>query len=120
MKKLILSALTAVFCAIGARAATYDDWVSDNQDAHNTTSSHDYEITANVGDILLFDWSVSSESGYDFLTISLDGGQLVRRSGEYSGSESFAFSSSGTLLCLSLIQKMEVKVEVMMKAEYLI
>ncbi len=96
MKKLILSALTAVFCAIGARAATYDDWVSDNQDAHNTTSSHDYEITANMGDVLSFDWSVSSESGYDFLTISLDGNQMVRQSGEYGGSESFAFSSSGT------------------------
>ena len=57
-----------------------ENWESTNHD-NSTTDSHTYEFTAEAGDILSFDWYVSSESGYDKLTITLDGTVLLQSSG---------------------------------------
>lgn len=57
-----------------------ENWESTNHD-NSTTDSHTYEFTAEAGDILSFDWYVSSESGYDKLTITLDGTALLQSSG---------------------------------------
>ena len=64
---------------------TFPDWISTNHSS-NSNSSETYTFTIPVVGTLQFDWLVSSESGYDWLTVSLDGIEIVRRSGSYSGS----------------------------------
>ncbi len=95
MKKGILFVLVAVLCAIGVKAETFEDWVSDNHGIHGIASHKTYEFTAEVGNVLSFDWYVSSESGCDWLSITLDGLQLISESGEHNGSEEFIIGVTG-------------------------
>ena len=76
--------------------ATFEDWTSTNKGVASSTSKMEYSITTEVGDILEFDWYVSSESNYDKLTITIDGKQILQKSGSYSGHYSEEFNVSGT------------------------
>ena len=75
---------------------TFDAWTSTNKNQHNTTSQTSYTLNVAAGNILNFNWSVSSESSYDCLTITLDGTQIVRKSGITSGSYEKTFTTAGT------------------------
>ena len=81
---------------MGVSAATYSDWTSTNKGQSSSTSLNTYTITANAGDVLTFDWLVSSESGYDYLIVTLDGTQILKKSGELSSTYQYTFTSSGT------------------------
>ena len=50
---------------------TFDDWTSTNKGNDGTTSQTSYTLNVKAGEILNFDWSVSSESNYDWLIITL-------------------------------------------------
>lgn len=71
------------------------DWTSTNK-THSSTSSHTYKINYDAGQVLSFDWSVSSESNYDWLKVSVDGTEVLKKSGSASGSYSKPFTTSGT------------------------
>ena len=75
---------------------TFNDWTSTNKGSSGTTSQTSYTLNVKAGNILKFDWSVSSESNYDWLTITLDGTQIVRKSGTLSGSYEKTFTTAGT------------------------
>ena len=92
--KQLLTALL-LLCSTIASAATYDDWTSTNK-SHSTTSSKTYTIEANEGEGLSFDWIVSSEASYDKLIVTIDGTEVLNKSGNYSGTYSYTFTSSGS------------------------
>ena len=75
---------------------SFDDWTSTNHD-NSSTSYQEYSFTAAVGDVLTFNYSVSSESGYDFLIIKLNGTQIVKESGTKSGSYRQEFTEAGSV-----------------------
>ena len=75
---------------------SFDDWTSTNHN-HSSTSYQEYSFTAAVGDVLTFNYSVSSESGYDFLIIKLNGTQIVKESGTKSGSYRKEFTEAGSV-----------------------
>ena len=93
-----LMTIAVLLSSLAANATTYSDWTSTNEGQGSTTSSNIYTITASAGDILTFDWLVSSESNYDWLTVTLNGSEILKRSGEYSGTYQHTFTSSGTYL----------------------
>lgn len=76
---------------------TYDNWTSTNAGQDGTTSSKTYTVEGQQGKELSFDWSVSSESGYDYLTIKVNGEQRIRESGTSSGTFTYTFDSNSTL-----------------------
>ena len=73
----------------------YKSWTSTNK-SNSTTSETSYTLNVEAGDILTFDWAVSSEDGYDYLIITLDGSQIVKKSGNTSGIYNKTFDSTGT------------------------
>lgn len=73
----------------------YEDWASTNT-AHSSTSSHTYSINYSAGDELSFDWEVSSESGYDYLVVTLNGSEILKKSGTDSGHYTKTFTVWGT------------------------
>ena len=94
--KTWLVTIAVLLCSMGMSAATYSDWTSTNKGQSNTTSSNSYTITANAGDLLTFDWLVSSESQYDKLIITIGGTEILNKSGELSGTYQHTFTSSGS------------------------
>ena len=94
--KTWLTTIAALLCSITVSAATYSDWTSTNKGQNSSTSSNTYTIAANAGDVLTFDWLVSSESNYDWLTVTLNGSEIIKKSGEASNSYQYTFTSSGT------------------------
>lgn len=94
--KTWLTTVALLLCSFTASAITYPDWVSDNAGNSSSTSTKSYTINANKGDVLTFDWLVSSESNYDWLIVTLNGTQILKKSGVYSGTYSHTFSSSGS------------------------
>ncbi|MGN0210195.1 MAG: leucine-rich repeat protein, partial [Muribaculaceae bacterium] len=75
---------------------SFDDWTSTNHD-NSSTSYQEYSFTAAVGDVLTFNYSVSSEFGYDSLIIKLNGTQIVKESGTKSGSYRKEFTEAGSV-----------------------
>ena len=75
---------------------TFDAWTSTNKVSGGTTSQKSYTLNVAAGNMLKFDWSVSSESGYDWLTITLDGTEILKKSGTDSGSYEKTFTTAGT------------------------
>ena len=75
---------------------TFDAWTSTNKGNGGTTSQKSYTLNVAAGNILKFDWSVSSESNYDWLIITLDGTEIVKKSGTLSGSYEKAFDTAGS------------------------
>lgn len=84
-----------LLCATVANAVTYPDWKSTNK-TDSSTSSNTYTIQAERGSLLSFNWEVSSEYHYDRLIVMIDGVQVLNKSGYYSGSYKYIFSTSGT------------------------
>ena len=72
------------------------DWTSSNQGQEGSVSSKTYILEVGAGDILTFDWMVSSESGCDKLIVTLDGTEVLNKSGEQSGTFEKIFAASGT------------------------
>ena len=93
--KTWLATIAVLLCSISVSATNYSDWTSDNKGQDNSTSSYTYTINANAGDVLTFDWSVSSESNYDWLIATLNGSEILKKSGVDSGSYTYTFNSSG-------------------------
>lgn len=83
---------------------TYPDWTSTNT-AHGSTSSHTYNINYSAGQKLSFDWSVSSESNYDWLEVTLDGTEILKKSGSESGTYTKTFTTSGTAVLVASYTK---------------
>ena len=92
--KLMLAALL-LLCSTVASAATYDDWTSTNKTA-GSTSSNTYTIEATAGENLSFNYEVSSESNFDWLTVTLNGEELLKISGERLGFYQYNFTADGT------------------------
>ena len=82
----------------------FEDWTSpDINDGETTETS--YIITIEESTLLQFDWSVSSESNYDWLTITLDGEELVHASGSESGSYTKFIENAGTYTLVATYSK---------------
>ena len=71
------------------------DWESTNH-YDNSTSNNTYVIEAKQNDKLTFDWRVSSESGYDNFIVTIDGYEIIVKSGEISGTYEYTFANDGT------------------------
>lgn len=84
-----------LLCTTVASAVTYTDWKSTNK-TDGSTSSKTYTIQAESGSLLSFNWEVSSESNYDKLIITINGVEVLNKSGEESGSYQYTFNTSGT------------------------
>ena len=87
-----------VFKSTGTGTAvlkTFDAWTSANK-SDESTSQTSYTLSVEAGNVLKFDWSVSSESNYDWLVITLDGTEIVKKSGVLSGSYEKMFDTSGS------------------------
>lgn len=79
--------------------AIFDNWHSTNHES-KSESYKNYSFYASEGDVLSFKYDVSSEVGYDYLTITLSGEnissiELVKKSGKYQSSRVFAFEKNG-------------------------
>lgn len=88
----------------------YDDWTSPIT-ADKSSSERSFTIEYDGGDLLEFDWSVSSEEGCDFFTITLDGVEIVKASGIDSGHFSKSFTTSGTATLVAKYTKDKSGVE---------
>lgn len=102
MKRFIplrrLSMLLAFMLCIAmqAGAQTFEDWTSTNH-SHSSSSSHTWTLDLKAGDILSFDWRVSSESSCDWLTITINDSQVVRQAGEQRGTYTYNVTTTGTV-----------------------
>ncbi len=86
--------------AAGEQYLSPSSWTSTNK-ADNSTGDIEWTITANVGDVLSFDYSVSSEAGYDKLNVRLSGALSYTLVDGASGSISnrtvtYTFTKTGT------------------------
>ena len=81
---------------ISATYQHFEDWVSTNKGMSGTTSSKTYTFEVNSGDVLTFDWKVSSQPHFDFLKIYLDGRELYVKCGVAEGHHSERFTTKGT------------------------
>lgn len=81
--------------------ASFSDWTSSNHE-HSTESHADYVFRASAGDKLSYNYFVSSESGYDYLTVTLEEPmdldtlgttkELTKVSGIVNNSKSYVFN----------------------------
>ena len=89
MKTSKLKTLLSIFAMLlycftaSAATTTYDDWTSTNK-TNGSTSQKTYTFETVSGAQLSFSWSVSSEANYDKLIVTLDGVEVLNKSGEYS------------------------------------
>lgn len=75
---------------------SFKDWESTNAGQNNSTSSNTYEFKGTKGDVVSFDWRVSSEAKYDYLAVTCNGEEVLNKSGEDFGSYSYTIPSDGT------------------------
>ena len=94
MKKFYLFLISLLLC-VATGAQTFSDWTSTNNGAANSTSQKSYVAYAFAGCTFTFDWSVSSESNYDWLIVTLDGTQILKKSGTANGTYTHEFTESG-------------------------
>lgn len=71
-----------------------NSWTSNNHEG-NTVSKMSWQLYCREGATISFDYSVSSDSGGDWLTISLNDSQLVRVCGQESKSFSYKVEKAG-------------------------
>ena len=83
----------------------FEEWTSTNAGQDNTTSSYTWTIDAEAGDVFSFDYNVSSESGYDILTITVNGTQVVEASGEMTSTYSQNITSASTITVVASYSK---------------
>lgn len=72
-------------------------WTSNNKGKDSSSAVMSATIDVQAGDKLSFDWSVSSESGYDFFYVTIDGSQVLKKSGTDKGTYEKVFTSSSTV-----------------------
>ena len=72
----------------------FDDWVSTNH-GDSSTSYKEYALHVEVGDKLSFNYEVDSESGYDYLIIKINDVEVVKESGNKTGSYNKTFLEAG-------------------------
>ena len=72
----------------------FDDWVSTNH-GDSSTSYKEYALQVEVGDKLSFNYEVDSESGYDYLIIKINNVEVVKESGNKTGSYNKTFLEAG-------------------------
>ena len=94
MKKNLLL-LFMLLCSIFTNAQTFKDWTSTNGGTDNSSSQNSYRICVFAGCTFTFDWSVSSESNFDWLIVTLDGTQILKKSGTANGTYTHEFTESG-------------------------
>ena len=80
---------------LNSDAQTFPDWTSTNGGSPSSTSQNSYTIDVVAGATLTFNWSVSSESDYDWLIVTIDGKQILKKSGSDSGSYTHEFTVTG-------------------------
>lgn len=71
----------------------FPKWTSTNH-SNNSISDKEYTFDVIPGDVLRFNYDVSCEYWYDYLTITLDGVEIVKKSGIVSGSHTQLFETS--------------------------
>ncbi len=74
----------------------YPDWTSSNH-ADNSESHQEYLLDAKAGAVLTFNYSVDSESGYDFFIAKINGSEAIKASGKKSDSFRYQFSEAGQI-----------------------
>lgn len=72
----------------------FESWTSTNQE-DSSTSEYTWNLDCLPNTTLSFDYMVSSESGCDFLLVSLDGTEILNKSGEQSGNLKITISEAG-------------------------
>lgn len=83
-------------------------WTSTNHD-HNSEASNEWVLDVKSNSNLSFDWRVSSESGYDYLKVYLNGQQILNESGERSGTFTKQFSDSCSIVLKAVYSKDEIE-----------
>ena len=84
----------------GPYAWTENDgvWISNNKTIDASSSVMSAAINVMAGDTLNFDWSVSSEAGYDFFTCVINGNRVLNKSGINSGTFEKTFTDASSVL----------------------
>ena len=84
----------------GPYAWTENDgvWISNNKTIDASSSVMSASINVMAGDTLNFDWSVSSEAGYDFFTCVINGNRVLNKSGINSGTFEKTFTDASSVL----------------------
>lgn len=73
----------------------FESWTSTNHE-DSSTSEYTWNLNCLPNTTLSFDYMVSSESGCDFLLVSLDGTEILYKSGEQSGNLKITISEAGS------------------------
>lgn len=71
-------------------------WISGNTGVDSSTSTLTVFVTHDIGDTFYFDWSVSSEAGYDSLLVDVDQDRYLSKSGTDNGMFRYEFDHTGT------------------------
>lgn len=96
--------LTAIVLLLSSHTYAYEDWTSNNH-AHGSSSDHTWNISVTAGQWITFDYSVSSEGGCDWLTVTVNGSQIVREAGEKVSKAVYQCTSTGTISIVATYSK---------------
>ncbi len=88
----------------GLTQQTYEGWTSTNHD-DNSISSNTWNIDVEAGDVLSVDYTVSSESGWDYLIVTINGTEVITASGEQSSVYAQTINESGTVVVVASYSK---------------
>lgn len=88
----------------GLTQQTYEGWTSNNHD-DNSISSNTWNIDVEAGDVLSVDYTVSSESGWDYLIVTINGTEVITASGEQSSVYAQTINESGTVVVVASYSK---------------
>ena len=88
----------------GLTQQTYEGWTSNNHD-DNSISSNTWNIDVEAGDVLSIDYTVSSESNYDWLIVTINGTEVITASGEQSSVYAQTINESGTVAVVASYSK---------------
>lgn len=69
-------------------------WTSGNNNVGSSSSIMTATIDVETGDVLSFDWNVSSESGYDYFYCTINGTQVLKKSGTDNGTYTKEFTTA--------------------------
>ena len=84
-------------CRVMVGLVVYEDWTSTNAGQPSSSSSHTWVVEGLPGMYVSFDWKVSSESGYDKLTVKVNDYVILNGvSGEQSGTCVYTIPGTGT------------------------
>ncbi len=69
-------------------------WTSGNYNKSSSSSTMTATIDVEAGDVLSFDWNVSSEAGYDYFYCTINGTQVLKKSGTDNGTYTKEFTTA--------------------------